>query len=136
MGEQRPLAPSEAWRAVATCFLASFALLSRRRVHLPRQHVGERLRFADGTGARVYRETRLGSGLARRSPVGERPLPAAPLLKAAALAARDVPGLNGFWTDDHLTAGEGVHLGVAVSLRGGGLVTPTLHHAGALPLPG
>ncbi|MFE0456762.1 2-oxo acid dehydrogenase subunit E2 [Streptomyces sp. NPDC058914] len=43
--------------------------------------------------------------------------------KAAALAAREVPELNGFWTDDHFTAGEGVHLGVAISLRGGGLVT-------------
>lgn len=71
----------------------------------------------------------------RRSPVGERLLPAALLLKAAALAAREVPELNGFWTDDHFTAGEGVHLGVAVSLRGGGLVAPALHHADTLPVP-
>ncbi|MEV0304312.1 2-oxo acid dehydrogenase subunit E2 [Streptomyces prasinus] len=71
----------------------------------------------------------------RRSPIGERLLPAALLLKAAALAARDVPELNGSWTDDHFTAGEGVHLGVAVSLRGGGLVAPALHHADALALP-
>lgn len=71
----------------------------------------------------------------RRSPVGERLLPAALLLKAAALAAREVPELNGFWTDDHFTAGEGVHLGVAVSLRGGGLVAPALHHADTLALP-
>jgi pyruvate dehydrogenase E2 component (dihydrolipoamide acetyltransferase) len=65
----------------------------------------------------------------RQSPVGERLLPAALLLKAAALAAREVPELNGFWTDDHFTRGEGIHLGVAVSLRGGGLVAPALHHA-------
>jgi pyruvate dehydrogenase E2 component (dihydrolipoamide acetyltransferase) len=71
----------------------------------------------------------------RRSPIGERLLPAALLLKAAALAARDVPELNGSWTDDHFTAGEGVHLGVAVSLRGGGLVAPALHHADTLALP-
>ncbi|MEU0112412.1 2-oxo acid dehydrogenase subunit E2 [Streptomyces bobili] len=71
----------------------------------------------------------------RRSPVGERLLPAALLLKAAALAARDVPELNGSWTEDHFTAGEGVHLGVAVSLRGGGLVAPALHHADTLALP-
>ncbi|CAM5294817.1 hypothetical protein SALBM217S_06810 [Streptomyces griseoloalbus] len=66
----------------------------------------------------------------RRSPVGERLLPAALLLKVAALAAREVPELNGFWTDDRFTAGEGVHLGVAVALRGEGsspphCVTPT-----------
>ncbi|MET9848348.1 2-oxo acid dehydrogenase subunit E2 [Streptomyces ossamyceticus] len=71
----------------------------------------------------------------RRSPVGERLLPAALLLKAAALAAREVPELNGFWTDDHFTAAEGVHLGVAVSLRGGGLVAPALHDADTLALP-
>lgn len=71
----------------------------------------------------------------RRSPVGDRLLPAALLLKASALAARKVPGLNGFWTDDRFTAGDGVHLGVAVSLRGGGLVAPALHHADTLALP-
>ncbi|MGW0748148.1 2-oxo acid dehydrogenase subunit E2 [Streptomyces sp. NPDC002587] len=71
----------------------------------------------------------------RRSPVAERLLPAALLLKAAALAAREVPELNGFWTDDRFTAGEGVHLGVAVSLRGGGLIAPALHDADALGLP-
>jgi pyruvate dehydrogenase E2 component (dihydrolipoamide acetyltransferase) len=71
----------------------------------------------------------------RRSPVGERLLPAALLLKAAALAAREVPELNGSWTEDHFTAGAGVHLGVAVSLRGGGLVAPTLRDADALALP-
>lgn len=64
MGEQAPLAPSEAWRAVAACFLTTFALLSRHRIHLPKDRLGLRLEFADGTGARVYRETRLGSGLA------------------------------------------------------------------------
>ncbi|MFE9008044.1 dihydrolipoamide acetyltransferase family protein [Streptomyces sp. NPDC007875] len=71
----------------------------------------------------------------RRSPVGERLLPAALLLKAAALAAREVPALNGFWTEDHFTEGDGVHLGVAVSLRGGGLVAPALRDADTLALP-
>ncbi|MER6410109.1 2-oxo acid dehydrogenase subunit E2 [Streptomyces humidus] len=71
----------------------------------------------------------------RRSPVGERLLPAALLLKAAALAAREVPELNGFWTDDRFTAGDGVHLGIAVSLRGGGLVAPALRDADSLALP-
>lgn len=71
----------------------------------------------------------------RRSPVGERLLPAAQLLKAAALAAREVPELNGFWTGDHFTAGDGVHLGVAVSLRSGGLIAPALHDADTLELP-
>jgi hypothetical protein len=33
------------------------ALLMQRRLHLPRTWVGRRLSFADGTSARVYRET-------------------------------------------------------------------------------
>ncbi|GGV58631.1 hypothetical protein GCM10010294_05860 [Streptomyces griseoloalbus] len=65
MGEQGPLAPGEAWRAVAACFLTTFGLLSRHRIRLPKERRGMRLLFDDGTSARVYRETRLGSGLAK-----------------------------------------------------------------------
>lgn len=70
----------------------------------------------------------------RRCPLAERLLPAALLLKAAALAAREVPDLNGFWSEGRFTPGEGVHLGVAVSLRGGGLIAPALHAADSLEL--
>ncbi|MER7818251.1 2-oxo acid dehydrogenase subunit E2, partial [Streptomyces sp. NPDC096153] len=70
----------------------------------------------------------------RRSQVGERLLPAALLLKAAACAAREVPELNGYWVDGGFVPGDGVHLGVAVSLRGGGLVAPALHDADTLDL--
>jgi hypothetical protein len=36
--------------------------VAARRVHLPTEQVGRRLRFADGTSARVYRETVAGRG--------------------------------------------------------------------------
>jgi hypothetical protein len=65
MGEQRPLPPGEAWRAVAACFASTFPLLARHHIHLTQDRLGTRLRFTDGTSARVYRETRLGSGLAK-----------------------------------------------------------------------
>jgi pyruvate dehydrogenase E2 component (dihydrolipoamide acetyltransferase) len=65
----------------------------------------------------------------RSRPVPQRLVPAALLLKAAARAAAAVPELNGFWQDDRFVPGSGVHLGVAVSLRGGGLVAPAIHHA-------
>ena len=67
-------------------------------------------------------------------PVASRLLPAALLLKATALAARAVPALNGFWVDDGFVPGPGVHLGVAVSLRTGGLVAPALHDADTMDL--
>ena len=63
-----------------------------------------------------------------RRPVTERLLPAALLLKATALAAREVPNVNGFW-DGGFQPAPSVHLGVAVSLRGGGLVAPAIHDA-------
>jgi hypothetical protein len=57
VNEQTPLSPGVAWRAVARCVATTVVLLARRRVHLPRRHVGLRLRFADGSGSVVYRET-------------------------------------------------------------------------------
>jgi pyruvate dehydrogenase E2 component (dihydrolipoamide acetyltransferase) len=64
-------------------------------------------------------------------PVSERLLLSVLLLKAAALAAREVPDLNGHWVDGSLHRFDDVDLGVAVSLRGGGLVAPAIHRADA-----
>jgi hypothetical protein len=63
--EPGPAPRGQAWRAVARCAGASLVMLVRRRVHLPRRHVGRVLRFADGSTARVYRETTVD----RRPPV-------------------------------------------------------------------
>ena len=35
--------------------------------------------------------------------------------------------MNGFWIDGAFRPGEGVHVGVAISLRQGGLVNPAIH---------
>jgi len=52
-----PLPRPTAWRAIGRCSVSTAMLLARRQVHLPRHNVGRVLRFADGTSARVYRET-------------------------------------------------------------------------------
>ncbi|MFD0532999.1 2-oxo acid dehydrogenase subunit E2 [Actinomadura luteofluorescens] len=70
----------------------------------------------------------------RELPVAKRLLPAALLLRASALAAREVPELNGHWLDDAFVQGDGVHLGIVTALRGGGLMTPTLRGADDLSL--
>lgn len=64
-----------------------------------------------------------------KRPVTDRLLPAVLLVKAVALALREVPELNGFWTAAGATRAAGVHPGIAVSLRGGGLVAPAIHDA-------
>ena len=62
---------------------------------------------------------------ARRS-VGDRLLPAALLLRAVARAAVRVPDVNGLYRDGAFFPSRAVHLGVAIALRGGGLVAPAL----------
>jgi pyruvate dehydrogenase E2 component (dihydrolipoamide acetyltransferase) len=61
--------------------------------------------------------------------VTERLLPAALLLKAAALATRDVPEVNGYYRDGGFEPSDAVHLGVGISLRQGGLIAPAIHDA-------
>ena len=61
--------------------------------------------------------------------VENRVLPAALLLRAVARAAHNVPQLNGFWIDGQHRPSQAVHLGVAVSMRGGGLIAPAIHDA-------
>jgi pyruvate dehydrogenase E2 component (dihydrolipoamide acetyltransferase) len=61
--------------------------------------------------------------------LAERILPVVLLIRATALALVDVPELNGFWREDHFEASEAIHIGFAVSLRQGGLVTPAIHDA-------
>lgn len=57
MNEQTPLPRRVAAGAVLRCVVRTAQLLAHRRLHVPRQHVGMRLHFADGTSARVFRET-------------------------------------------------------------------------------
>lgn len=66
--------------------------------------------------------------------VDRRLIPAAALLKAVALAVADVPEMNGFWTDGGFQPSRPVHIGVAISLRRGGLIAPALHDVAASSL--
>lgn len=70
----------------------------------------------------------------RERPPPARLLPAVLLLKATALALRKTPELNGFWLEGGFRPGPGIHLGWAISLRGGGLVAPAIHDVDRLDL--
>lgn len=70
----------------------------------------------------------------RERPVNERVLFAAVLLRAVAQAAAQTPTLNGRFEGGRFQPAEAVHLGVVTSLRGGGLVVPTVHDAHRLSL--
>jgi len=51
------------------------------------------------------------------------------LIKAVALALRQVPELNALWKDNGAVQSPDIHVGVAVSIRQGGLVAPAIHNA-------
>jgi pyruvate dehydrogenase E2 component (dihydrolipoamide acetyltransferase) len=68
--------------------------------------------------------------------ITKRILPAAVLLRAVVLALRETPDLNGHWTDGAFVPIRDIHLGVAVSLRKGGLVAPAILNADRLDLDG
>ncbi|GAB4217682.1 MAG: pyruvate dehydrogenase complex dihydrolipoamide acetyltransferase [Synechococcales cyanobacterium] len=61
--------------------------------------------------------------------IKDRILPVVMLIKAVAKALTEVPELNGYWLEDQHQIQEGIHIGFAISLRQGGLVTPAIHHA-------
>jgi pyruvate dehydrogenase E2 component (dihydrolipoamide acetyltransferase) len=71
-------------------------------------------------------------------PITERILPAVLQLKAVALATVRFSEFNGFWrsdhSGDHFEPANGTHVGVAISLRGGGLVAPAIHDVAEKPL--
>lgn len=67
-------------------------------------------------------------------PITERLLPAVLQLKAVGLAAQRFSEFNGFWRDDAFEPVQAVHVGVAISLRGGGLVAPAIHDVPEKPL--
>lgn len=69
-----------------------------------------------------------------KRPVADRLLYGVLLIKAVALALRQVPELNGMWKGNAAVQSPDIHVGVAVSLRQGGLVAPAIHHTDKLSL--
>lgn len=114
-----PPAPDPVRSAIA-------AVVSRSKREIPHYYLSSTLDL--GHALEWMREQNL------ERPVARRLVPAALLLKATSMAAREVPALNGFWEDDGFRPAAAVHLGVAVSVRGGGLVAPAIHDAADLSL--
>lgn len=102
------------------------ALMERSKREIPHYYLSTTIDLH--TAQAWLREHNRGVGVA------DRVVPAALLLKATALAAAKVPALNGHWTGGRFRPADGVRLGVAVSLRGGGLLVPTLDDPGSHPL--
>ncbi len=95
------------------------AAMSRSKRDIPHYYLSETIPMARAT-----------EWLARANeqrPINERLLMGVLQLKAVALALADAPQLNGFWRDGAFQPATGVHIGIAIALRQGGLIAPALH---------
>lgn len=63
-------------------------------------------------------------------PITTRLLMAVLQLKAVALALKKFPEMNGFFRDNAFQPAAAAHIGVAISLRQGGLIAPAIHDVG------
>ena len=95
------------------------AAMSRAKREIPHYYLSEQVPL----GAAVEWLRRSNAG----RPVSERLLVAALYLRAVALAALRHPAMNGWFVDGAFRPSAGVHLGMAISLRGGGLIAPAIH---------
>ncbi|MET7768317.1 2-oxo acid dehydrogenase subunit E2 [Nocardia sp. NPDC005366] len=100
------------------------AAMTRSKQTVPHYYLSEPIDM--DSALRRLREINL------QASVSERILPAALLLWAVAHAARAVPELNGHWVEDAYHPADSVHLGIVVSLRGGGIIVPTIPDADTL----
>ena len=100
------------------------ALMSRSKREIPHYYLS--------TTVDLHRTSEWMRERNRELPVGERLVPSAALLLAAARAVREVPELNGHWVDDGFRPAKDVDLGLILSLRSGCLLVPVIKAADTL----
>ena len=110
-------APADAARAAMRRAIA--AAVSRSKREIPHYYLATDIDLTPALGWLERRNA--------QRPVAERVLPTVLLTKAVAMALRRFPDLNGFWTAERFQPGAAVNVGVAIALRGGGLVAPAIH---------
>jgi pyruvate dehydrogenase E2 component (dihydrolipoamide acetyltransferase) len=124
--EQAAVQRAEARRADMQRAVA--AAMSRSKREIPHYYLSETIALRKA-GEWLEREN-------GARPVTERLLMAALFLKAVALSCVRHPEMNGFFRDGSFVPSAPVHLGVAISLRQGGLVAPAILDAHAKSLSG
>ena len=102
------------------------AAMSRSNAEIPHYYLSTSINM---TPALKYLEE-----LNKEHSIKERILPVAMLIRAVVLALKEVPQLNGFWQDNSHIISKDIHLGFAIALRKGGLMTPALLEAQNLNL--
>lgn len=125
-----PSAPVEAVGAAERQALVRQAIataMSRSKREIPHYYLSETIPMARALDWLTAQNA--------ERPITDRVLVAVVLLKAVARALDGFPQLNGFFIDGTFRPAPTAHIGVAISLRQGGLVAPALHDVAAKDLP-
>jgi len=102
------------------------AAMSRSKREIPHYYLSHQ---ADLTNADAFvKKTN------KNRPPENRLLLGALYVKAVALAVQKVPEMNGYYQNDRFQPSQDINVGLAISLRGGGLVAPAILNACAIEL--
>lgn len=115
--------------AAAHATLAQSAIaraMSRAKREIPHFYVAETIDFEPVMNWLAQRNASVA--------LEERLLHIVPVVKALALATRDVAGFNGYFRDERFQPSAAAHIGIAVAQRSGALVVPALLNATDKPL--
>jgi pyruvate dehydrogenase E2 component (dihydrolipoamide acetyltransferase) len=123
-------APAEKKRSIGLDLNAMRAVIAaamaRSKREIPHYYLEHQV---DVTGCEEFL-----SRLNAERPPDNRLLMGALAVKAVALAARRFPAFNGFYENGQFKPSSGVHAGVAIAIRGGGLASPAIHDSDQLTL--
>jgi pyruvate dehydrogenase E2 component (dihydrolipoamide acetyltransferase) len=119
-------APSPAADRLARMRQTIAAAMSRSKREIPHYYLGATID--------LHRALSWLAAENEKRPITERLLYGVLLIKAVALALRQVPELNALWEGERAAPRPDVHVGVAVSLRQGGLIAPAIHDTDRLSL--
>jgi len=121
-----PPAPSSEEETGGRLRRAIAAAMARSKREIPHYYLGTTIDLGPAVGWLSDRN--------RDRPPAERVLLGVLQLKAVALALREFPDLNAWWVEDRAVPKEGIHVGLAVALRGGGVVAPAVRSTDRLSL--
>lgn len=125
-GGKTPATPPDRSAALAQMRKAIAAAMARSKREIPHYYLFQTVDLGTATHW-------LADANANRPP-DERLLMGALFMKAVALAAKASLAVNGFYGADEFQPSDRVHLGLALALRGGGLVAPAILDADTLSL--
>lgn len=100
--------------------------MSRSNAEIPHYYLSTKINM---TSALNYLEE-----LNKTRSIKDRILPAALLIYAIVKTLKEVSELNGYWKDGRLEIKKEINPAIAISLRGGGLITPALLNADKMSL--